>query len=71
MNGHAYSDEQVMFSLAFLSYRGFYMPDHTADAALRHTIADGLEDIEPLRDKWRLVWDLGPSRSSGHCSMTP
>ncbi len=56
-----FDDGRVMLTLAMLSYRGFLdlRPGHLALGHLRRVISDGLETLEPLRGRWRLVW--GPA----------
>ncbi len=61
-----FSDQQVTFTLAGLTYRGFddlRLPiPHTDD--LRRKLLDGLSSLSPVKDEWDLVWGPAASGSS-------
>ena len=48
-----------MLSLSLLSYRGFWSPKTDNQQGMANTLTKGLEEIEPLRGQWKLVW--GPA----------
>lgn len=59
----AFSDEQVMLTLAGLTYRGFADPwavDGHEDR-VRAAVEAGLDDLAPVKPDWSLVW--GPATS--------
>ena len=60
----AFTDEQVMLTLAALTYRGFADPWAVAghEGRVRAAVEAGLQDLAPVRDAWELVW--GPA--TGH-----
>jgi len=60
----AFTDEQVMLTLAGLTYRGFADPWAVAGhaARVRAAVEAGLRDLTPVREEWDLVW--GPA--TGH-----
>jgi hypothetical protein len=61
----AFRDDQVMLTLAGLTYRGFHdpLPGQPHDAIVREALLDGLQALLPVRDDWDLVW--GPVTSRG------
>ena len=56
-----FTQEQVMFTLAMISYRGFqYLGEgRFSDERLRDAVEDALERLEPVKGQWELVW--GPA----------
>jgi hypothetical protein len=56
-----YSDEQVMLSLAFVSYSGFYDPSTGLLGSKRtfESISDALKNVPSLSGEWTIVW--GPA----------
>ena len=56
-----FTQEQVMFTLAMISYRGFqYLGEgRFSDERLRDAVDDALERLEPVKEQWELVW--GPA----------
>ena len=61
-----FSQAQVMLSLALLSYRGFWNPgsgNRQAAGAGGHV--DGLDQLEPLKGDWNLLWGPGSYRYLG------
>jgi hypothetical protein len=62
----AFTDEQVMLTLAGLTYRGFADPwAVTGHAArVRAAVETGLHDLAPVKDEWDLAW--GPA--TGHAA---
>ena len=66
----AFTDEQVMLTLAGLTYRGFADPWAVAghEARVRAAVEDGLHGLTPLGRRWALAW--GPAtghRIRPHC----
>jgi hypothetical protein len=61
----AFTDEQVMLTLAGLTYRGFHdpLPGETHDVVVRGALLDGLQTLAPVKNEWELVW--GPVTSRG------
>lgn len=60
-----FSQAQVMLSLALLSYRGFWNPGSGNRQAAAQAIIDGLDQLEPLKNDWNLVWGPGSYRYLG------
>ena len=60
-----FSQAQVMLSLALLSYRGFWNPGSGNRQAAAQAITDGLDQLEPLKGDWNLVWGPGTYRYLG------
>jgi hypothetical protein len=61
----SFTDEQVMLTLAGLTYRGFQdvlSGEPHANAVCREVL-DGLRTLSPVRNAWELVW--GPVTSRG------
>jgi hypothetical protein len=56
--GTKYNDEQVMLTLAMLSYRGFHdlRPTRLSLKRLESSIEAGLGKLEPVKDQWDLTW---------------
>ena len=63
----AFSDSQVMLTLAGLAYRGFHDLLHGKSHAdsVQRAVLDGLHTLAPVRDEWTLVWGPVTSRWSG------
>ncbi len=61
----AHSIEQVMLTLAGLTYRGFHdlLRGAAHTDAVRRALLDGLHTLSPARDQWSLVWGPVTSRS--------
>jgi hypothetical protein len=61
----AFTPEQVMLTLAGLTYRGFADPGAADghDARVRAAVQAGLNDLAPVQGQWDLVW--GPATSRG------
>jgi lipase (class 3) len=61
----AFTPEQVMLTLAGLTYRGFADPGAAAghDDRVRAAVQAGLDDLAPVQGEWDLVW--GPATSRG------
>jgi hypothetical protein len=61
----AFTAEQVMLTLAGLTYRGFHdpLPGEPHDVVVRGALLDGLQTLAPVRGDWELVW--GPVTSRG------
>ena len=61
----AFTAEQVMLTLAGLTYRGFHdpLPGETHDVVVRGALLDGLQTLAPVKNEWELVW--GPVTSRG------
>jgi hypothetical protein len=61
----AFTDEQVMLTLAGLTYRGFADPGAADghDGRVRAAVEAGLKDLAPVQGEWELVW--GPATSRG------
>ena len=61
----AFSDEQVMLTLAGVAHRGFHdvLHDRQHDLRVRAAVQAGLDELAPVRGEWTLVW--GPVTSHG------
>jgi len=61
----AFTPEQVMLTLAGLTYRGFADPGAADghDGRVRAAVEAGLTDLVPVQGEWDLVW--GPATSRG------
>ena len=61
----AFSDEQVMLTLAGVAHRGFHdvLHDEQHDLRVRGAVQAGLDELVPVRGEWTLVW--GPVTSHG------
>lgn len=59
----AFSDEQVMLTLAGVTYRGFADPWAVAghEDRVRAAVEAGLDELAPVKHDWALVW--GPATS--------
>jgi len=60
-----FSSAQIMLSLALLSYRGFWNPGSDNRQAMGQAITSGLDQLEPLKGDWNLVWGPGTYRYLG------
>jgi hypothetical protein len=60
----AHSDDQIMLTLAGLTYRGFqdFLPGDAHEAVVRTAVLDGLQTLAPVRSEWELVWGPVTSR---------
>jgi hypothetical protein len=60
----AFTDEQVMLTLAGLTYRGFHDPGRgeAHDTRVRDGVQAGLETLAPVRGEWELAWGPATSR---------
>jgi hypothetical protein len=54
-----------MLSLALLSYRGFWNPGSENRQRIALAISEGLQQLEPLKGDWNLVWGPGTYRYLG------
>ena len=56
-----YTDNQVMLTLAGLTYRGFqdFLPGEPHAYVVRRAVLDGLQTLAPVRNEWKLVWEIG------------
>jgi hypothetical protein len=61
-----FSSEQVMLTLAGLTYRGFHdpLPGEPHDVVVRGALLDGLATLAPVKDEWELVWGPVTSRNA-------
>jgi hypothetical protein len=61
----SFSDEQIMLTLAGLTYRGFQdgLSGEPHAGIVCREILDGLRTLSPIRNSWELVW--GPVTSRG------
>jgi hypothetical protein len=59
-----YTDTQIMFTLAGLTYRGFQdvLPGEPHEYIVRRALLDGLQTLGPVRGDWELVWGPVTSR---------
>jgi hypothetical protein len=64
----AFTDDQVMLTLALSAYRGFAYttPVVTRRGQLRTSLADALRTLPPLRNRFRLVWGPATFRAPLH-----
>jgi hypothetical protein len=60
-----FSQAQIMLSLALLSYRGFWNPGSDNRQGMAGAITEGLDQLEPLKGDWVLVWGPGTYRYLG------
>jgi Lipase (class 3) len=60
-----FTPEQVMLTLAGLTYRGFHqvLRDEGHDGRVRDAVDAGLQDLAPVTGEWDLVWGPATSRS--------
>jgi Lipase (class 3) len=61
----AFTNEQIMLTLAGLTYRGFADPSAASghDGRVRAALEAGLNDLAPVQGEWDLLW--GPATSRG------
>jgi Lipase (class 3) len=61
----AFTEEQVMLTLAGVTYRGFHDPGRGEghDVRVRDAVEAGLRALAPVREDWELAW--GPVTSRG------
>jgi len=59
-----HTDDQVMLTLAGLTYRGFqdFLPGEAHEFVVRRAVLDGLQTLDPVRGEWDLVWGPVTSR---------
>ena len=60
-----FSQSQIMLSLALLSYRGFWNPGSDNRQGMAQAVVDGLDQLEPLKGDWNLLWGPGTYRYLG------
>jgi len=62
-----FTDEQVMLTLAALSYRGFHdvLGGRLHEGIVTASLLDGLTSLAPVRDEWDLVWGPATGRGRG------
>jgi hypothetical protein len=60
-----FSQAQIMLSLALLSYRGFWNPGSDNRQGMAGAVTEGLDQLEPLKGDWVLVWGPGTYRYLG------
>jgi len=62
-----FSDEQIMLTLAGLTYRGFadVLHDDAHDGRVAAAVDAGLQDLAPVRGEWDLVWGPATSHETG------
>jgi hypothetical protein len=65
MAERTFSDEQVMLTLALLSYSGFYRIEHESDDVRTDPIRQSLIRFEHVIGPWDLVWGPGRFRFIG------
>lgn len=61
----AFSNEQVMLTLSYLSYRGFWSLRRHHQAEVAAMIRRGLAELEPVKGDWEMVWGPGTFRYLG------
>jgi lipase (class 3) len=61
----AFTDAQVLLTLAGLTYRGFHdvLPGEPHDVIVSGALLDGLQTLPPVKGDWHLAW--GPVTSRG------
>src|SRR5262245_3051307 len=62
-----FTDEQIMLTLAALSYRGFHdvLGGRLHEGIVTAALLDGLTTLAPVRDEWDLVWGPATGRERG------
>jgi hypothetical protein len=62
-----FSDQQVMLTLAALTYRGFQdvLQGPVHEEIVRGALVDGLQTLEPVKNEWELVWGPATDRTLG------
>src|SRR5436853_5465843 len=59
-----FSEDQVMLTLAALSYRGFQdlLNGTIHEQLVRDALIDGLETFKPVQDQWEIMWGPATTR---------
>ncbi len=54
----AYSSDQIMLTLAAITYRGYYLtlPEPAKRARMYQAMTDCLRKLGPVKDQWDIVW---------------
>lgn len=62
-----FSDEQIMLTLAALTYRGFQDPlgGRLHEGIVSGAVLDGLQTLSPVKNEWELVWGPATDRARG------
>lgn len=59
ISNNAYSDEQIMLTLAAISYRGYnltLLPAAAKRARLLSAMQETLDTLSPVKNEWKIVW---------------
>lgn len=62
-----FSDEQIMLTLAALTYRGFQdvLGGRVHEGIVSEALLDGLQTLAPVKNEWELVWGPATDRDLG------
>jgi hypothetical protein len=63
----SFTDQQIMLTLAALTYRGFedVLRGPVHEDIVRGALVDGLQTLAPVKNEWELVWGPATDRTLG------